>query len=129
MTMSAEEIVRDYQQAANKQKQIKILADLNCCTPGEIRQILFEQEVPGIAAPKRIKRKTSDTTRLRPANVHPTPSPGISVYDQIEAIIAALPEDMTEAARISAGELLKQLFTDYLDRRLELKGESKCLKS
>ncbi len=41
MTMSAEEIVRDYQQAANKQKQIKILADLNCCTPGEIRQILF----------------------------------------------------------------------------------------
>ena len=89
----------------------------------------FEQEVHGIAAPKRIKRKTSDTTRLRPANVHPTPSPGISVYDQIEAIIAALPEDMTEAARISAGELLKQLFTDYLDRRLELKGESKCLKS
>ena len=47
----------------------------------------------------------------------------MSVYDQIEAILANLPEDMTEAARMSAGNFLKQLFTDYLYKRLKLKGD------
>lgn len=123
MTMSNEEIARDYCQAANKSKQIKILSDLNCCTPGEIRQILFDQGVPGIAAPKRIRHKAADAATTLLADVQPEPPSQTSVYDQIEAIIAALPENMTEAARMDAGKLLQQMFADYLDKRLELKGE------
>ncbi len=123
MTMSNEEIVRDYCQAANKNKQIKILADLNCCTPGEIRQVLFEQGVSGIAAPKRIRHRAADIAATPLADVQPEPPSQTSVYDQIEAIIAALPENMTEAARMDAGKLLQRLFVDYLDKRLKLRGD------
>jgi len=42
MMMTNEEIVRDYREAANKSKQIKILADLNCCSPSEIRRVLAQ---------------------------------------------------------------------------------------
>lgn len=45
MTMSNEEIIRDYNQASNKSKQIRILADLNCCSPGEIRKVLAQAGV------------------------------------------------------------------------------------
>lgn len=123
MVISAEEIVRDYSQAANKQKQIKILADLNCCTPGEIRQVLFEQGVSGIAAPKRIRHKVTDAATEHSEDVRPAASSETSVYDQVEAILAALPGNMTEAARVDAGKLLQQLFADYLDQRLKLRGD------
>ena len=35
-----------YRQAKNKKLQIKILADLNCCTKDEIREILFSEDMP-----------------------------------------------------------------------------------
>ena len=38
--MTNEEIVRDYLQAQNKIKQIRILADMNKTTKAEIRRIL-----------------------------------------------------------------------------------------
>lgn len=40
MTMSDGEIVRSYQEAAHPVRQIKVLADLNDCTPAEIREVL-----------------------------------------------------------------------------------------
>ena len=54
MQMTNEEIVRDYNAAANKSKQIKILAELNTVSPGEIRAVLAEAGVEGVEAPKRI---------------------------------------------------------------------------
>lgn len=38
--MTREEIIRDYRQAANKQYQIGVLADLNLCTKAEIVALL-----------------------------------------------------------------------------------------
>ena len=40
MTMTDAEIVRHYQEAANKTKDIKVLAELNLCAPADIRAIL-----------------------------------------------------------------------------------------
>ena len=49
MTMTNEEIVRDYRQAAQPAKQIAVLADLNQCSRQEIAQILKDagEELPG----------------------------------------------------------------------------------
>ena len=48
LPMSAEDIAREYRQAASQTKQIGILADLNACTKKEIAEVLLEQgcEVP-----------------------------------------------------------------------------------
>lgn len=40
MTMDKGEIVREYKYAKNQRKMISILADLNCCSKDEIREIL-----------------------------------------------------------------------------------------
>ena len=53
MQMTNEEIVRDYNVAENKSKQIKILAELNAVSPGEIRAVLAQTGVAGVEAPKR----------------------------------------------------------------------------
>lgn len=57
MQMTPEEIVRHYTHAANKHKDIKVLAELNMVTPAEIRAVLAESGVEGIEAPKRIARR------------------------------------------------------------------------
>ena len=53
MVMTNEEIVRDYLQARNKSKQIRILADLNQTTKAEIRQILASEGAEVVEANKR----------------------------------------------------------------------------
>ena len=57
MQMTNEEIVRDYNAAANKSKQIRILAELNMVSPGEIRAVLAQAGVEGVDMPKRLKKK------------------------------------------------------------------------
>lgn len=42
LQMSAQEIVTSYKTAADKKKQIKILAELNDCTVGEIEEVLIQ---------------------------------------------------------------------------------------
>lgn len=113
MTMTNAEIVRHYQEAANKSKDIRILADLNCCAPAEIRAILARAGVPGVKAPVRQAKS--------PASPAPAKAPAqaeANIYDRIEAILSALPPDMPEATRREAGELLLGLFADYLTERL-----------
>lgn len=58
MTMTNEEIVRDYRAAKTKMKQIGILADLNGCDSRTIVNILLEEgeSVPGNFLPKRKKQ-------------------------------------------------------------------------
>lgn len=114
MTMTDAEIVRHYQEAANKTKDIKVLAELNLCAPADIRAILAAAGVPGVKPP----------VRRRPAGAEPdaretyrAPEHG-RIYDRIEAILAALPPDMPEATRREAGNLLLGLFADYLAIRL-----------
>lgn len=119
MQMTNEEIVREYNAAASKSKQIKILADLNCVTSGEIKAILAQAGVDGVKMPER--------TRQRKPVQTPETGPGRpEVYVQVEAILAALPEDASEAVRRSAGDLLSGMFEDYLTVRLRLGGAGTC---
>lgn len=60
MTMTKEEICRDYRQAAAPSKQIRILADLNQCDREEIKRILIEGgcKLPGnCTSTKKTKSK------------------------------------------------------------------------
>ena len=63
MTMTAEEIVREYKQAKYPEKQIRILADQNSCGPSNIKAIL---EQAGCELPRAGRRKkTSPPPRIR----------------------------------------------------------------
>lgn len=111
--MTAEEIVRDYQQAKNKQKQIKILADLNCTSPSEIRSILAEAGVEGVTAPKRMAHRTSPEQT--------------SVYDRIESILNTLPANASARVRGAALDLVTVMFQDYVLEHFENnKEKDKC---
>lgn len=69
MQMTNSEIAAEYRMAKHKSKQIYILADLNCCKPEEIVQILLDEGVDGRAfsqfkrkqkLPGKDKRDTTD---------------------------------------------------------------------
>ena len=130
MTMTNEEIVRDYLQARNKQKQIKILADLNQTSQSEIKAVLAAAGVAGVKAPKRIVRQKTEGNTPAPT---PAPPPAaepddcsqeVNVYDQIEAILTAVAavDGTSLEVRCKAGEFLKAMFADYLKERLGLTG-------
>ena len=53
LQMTPEEIKRSYKQAADKRKQISILADLNLCDTGFIITILKENGIPADELPRR----------------------------------------------------------------------------
>ena len=120
MQMTPEEIVRHYTQAANKHKDIKVLADLNMVTPAEIRAVLAEAGVEGVEAPKRIVRKKKPAPPPFKAPDKPPREDGPEVYRKIENILAALPGDMGQKARWAAGKLLAEVFAEYLVARLGL---------
>ncbi len=62
MTMTDEEICRDYRTAKTPTKQIGILADLNGCTKAEIKEILIAGgcELPGNMRPKAKKAQAAE---------------------------------------------------------------------
>ena len=86
MTMTNEEIARDYRTASNGLKQAHILADLNQCSVGQIVQILQEQgvKVDGRltqkgkphASPKKPEKKpaTKPAEKPKPAAAKPKKS-------------------------------------------------------
>ena len=128
--MTNDEIVRDYLQARNKSKQIKVLADLNTVTPAEIRAVLAEAGVAGIEAPKRIVRRKKPPTAPPPeTEAPPSAAPehprgdGPDIYRKIENILAALPGDMGPKARWAAGKMVAEVFAEYLMVRLRLGEE------
>jgi hypothetical protein len=45
MEMNENEIVRSYRESKNKKQQIGILADINCCKPEQIKEILKKNGV------------------------------------------------------------------------------------
>lgn len=69
MTMTDEEICRDYRAAATPQKQIGILADLNQCSKERIKQILVAGgcELPGNMRPK--PKKAAAAPSAEPTSV------------------------------------------------------------
>lgn len=120
--MTAEEIVRDYQQAKNKQKQIKILADLNCTSPSEIKSILTAAGVEGVTAPKRVVHRAGAKA---PAEPEPEQIPGASVYDRIETILDALPVNTSDRVRGATLDMVTALFQEYVIERFKNSSEEK----
>jgi hypothetical protein len=58
-----EEIVQMYKEAADKNKQIKILAQLNCCSEAEILNILAEAGAISGVKPSKMQKKQVDKRR------------------------------------------------------------------
>jgi len=103
MTMTNEEIARDYRQAKDGLKQAKILAELNQCSKEKIVEILQEQ---GVKVDGRLLQKGKPKAPARPKA--PTPKPaapdpdpvnhpqhytrgGIECIDAIAAAVQDLP--------------------------------------
>lgn len=69
MEMTANEIVRSYKEAKDKKKQVGILAQLNLCTPEDIKKILIEGGVDWRELP-RGKRTPKSPPKLKPSLLH-----------------------------------------------------------
>ena len=120
MQMTNEEIVRDYNAASNKNKQIKVLADLNCVTPNEIRQVLIQAGVEGVPVPKRIvKRKPAPASPRAGQEASAPPEKAAPFWQRMEDILNALPEKMPPEAEAIVQNLLQTLFADYLSQRMK----------
>lgn len=115
MTMTNEEIARDYKQAKNGLQQAKILADLNQCDVDKIVQILQEQGVkvdgrllqkgkpyaspktkaakPKTAAAKPVEPKPKEAAKKSDLVNHPDhyTKGGIECIDAISAAVHDLP--------------------------------------
>jgi len=83
MIMTNKEIVAEYKAAKYKDKQISILADQNCCTSAEIREIL---ESEGVELPKKRGKKKAEAKEEKAEFVAP----------EIEVIRAPKEEPKTE---------------------------------
>ena len=70
MVMSNEDIVRDYNSARNRLKQINILADLNECKPKDIVKILHDGgcELVGVYAKRMAAQEEQKPEKLTTAN-------------------------------------------------------------
>lgn len=64
MVMSNEEIKREYNEAKDKKKQIGILAELNCCSKEEIKDILDDKNPLEVALFKEIDQVEAEMQRL-----------------------------------------------------------------
>lgn len=121
MEMTTEEIVRHFNQASDKAKDIKVLADLNCVSPGEIRKVLAEAGVE-IPAPVRKGRKKAEAPKeadpVEKSVVQKGGAPERSIYRRIETILEALTDRASVYARRQAMELVVTMFKEYLEERL-----------
>ena len=124
MQMTAEEICRHYTQASNKSKDIQVLADLNVTDKPSIRAILIDggvlppdppkrgrkpradkpAEAPPAAPPKRPRKPAAEAASAQAAATK-APPPDASVYNRVEAILAAVPPGASEQARVHAHDL------------------------
>lgn len=105
--MEPDLIVTDYRQAANKQKQIEILANLNLCSPREIACLLRDhgEELPGrwvkqLEKPSKMseehRRRMSEAAKARAAKAREEKAKqdglqGVTV-GELRRLLADLPE-------------------------------------
>lgn len=146
MQMTRDEIVRDYNAAMNKRKQIGILAELNCVSPGEICAELTAAGLQDVEVPNRGRRKKAADVPPMPPEAHGSASPesaeavqgpggegrasrkdslesSPSVYGRIEVILEAVPGNASPYVRNTAKELVSALFREYVEQRMALDRE------
>ncbi len=64
MEMTNDEIVMMYREAKNKKQQIRILAELNCCSKDEILRILKEGNVKSTELPRQRAKKDEKESQM-----------------------------------------------------------------
>lgn len=64
--MTKNEILRDWEGAKDKKTQISILADLNLCTPEEIKEVLIEMGVDYRRLPREREKKATERPKTQP---------------------------------------------------------------
>ena len=74
MTMTKEDILKDFREAKDKRAQVKILADLNLCKPEDIIAILKEAGEDGRQFNGLVQKKPSED-KPKPAPVKTTKAP------------------------------------------------------
>lgn len=146
MEMSPEQIASEYRTAANRSKQIKVLAELNLVTQRQIAEILRAQgeELPGhwkeklaqpLRRPPREKALTpkelgtelaaaipaAETFRQELAAVLPAPAPAALSLDEIRqaALELILNRSPGEAVRFQGYALGVAALADALREKLE----------
>jgi ribosomal protein L16 Arg81 hydroxylase len=69
MEMNENEIVRSYRESKNKKQQIDILADINCCKPEQIKEILKKNGVDLRGGNYRAKKEETPKEETMKENV------------------------------------------------------------
>ncbi|WP_297642780.1 hypothetical protein [uncultured Bacteroides sp.] len=92
MIMDIGEIRRQYKYAKDRKKCVDILADLNCCSTGEILEIVHTE-------------RENQEERPKPAGWHPTPAQKAFMdrLDELDAMIKPLEDEY----RRTAAELMR----------------------
>lgn len=112
MEMTTHEIVRMYKDAADKKKQITILAQMNLCTPEEIRDELIKGGIDARTLPRKRKKlgeKVAETT------VVPETTPALDAetkaVEQAPAVLIPIKDAalVREALLFYVGDVNKEL--------------------
>ena len=69
MEMNENEIVKNYRESKNKKQQIDILADMNCCKPEQIKEILKKNGVDLRGGNYRAKKEETPKEETMKENV------------------------------------------------------------
>lgn len=96
MTMTTEEIVREYKLAKDKRKQIEILADQNCVSKKEIATLLSEN---GQEVDRRYFPKKADKEPIIPADPERIPLTADDAYSLAAVLDITLAGISFESAR------------------------------
>lgn len=144
MQMTPEEICRHYVQAADRKKDITILAELNVTDEASIRAVLIDGGVLPPDPPKRgrkpktAKPSGSPLTDARqesklngimcPNAVGEPGQPGVvveglTIYERVDKILGALPDRASQEIRTRAYNLVMSMLADAIGERLGLRPE------
>jgi ribosomal protein L16 Arg81 hydroxylase len=80
MEMNENEIVKNYRESKNKKQQIDILADMNCCSPEQIKEILKKNGVDLRGGNYRAKKEETPKEDAKAAS--PVPERKIEIPEE-----------------------------------------------
>lgn len=111
MVMDKGEILRDYKAARHKLEQVKILAELNDCTPAEIVGVIAEQTANKSTLSRLIGEYGCEPPIVKKPKHKPANEPAMAVLEDREITV-------TEAV-----DRLRRELDELEKRRLEIDNE------
>lgn len=115
MEMNENEIVRSYRESKNKKQQIGILADMNCCEPEQIKEILKKNGVDLRGGNYRAKKEEAPKEDAKAAP--PIPERKIEipeeqiVKDKLPRIVRKILEEDLDFIEEQLKELIEKKIT------------------